>query len=606
MVNRFLSLFFCFSVGFLAGGERSGTTLFSPPDDPPEIHGYWKDRLFHRRQFHDPIKIIPLEVRYGVGFYGGGGKTGLDMKSNWLHYAQPVPAYKGGSINGRIFHAMDIDLFKTNLSYFLFKTSWADLTTGLNVYFASVLVPNTLPTSDWGAVQSSWTVSNTQFAPRILALGMGHSLQLQWYESWFIQAGYTFDIVSARFYRKAKTLQPNPSGWGTRVAYSLGWRYILDPGLDNRFSVGLEFQGGYTRIDRIRDPGDQTPITSIMLPDFGLRLSISAFYGGRRTKGDLAKSYFYREDYVTARDHFVDFVKTYPNHANRYRAEEFIEICNVRIPEQLFTEGLQFEQKEAWDKAVDRFQQAILLTRNADLKTSAELHLDRIARVQLNRAEEMLARDAPRKAFSLVKNTSAYSERAQASLDRFRAEVLLSDAEKALDNGLVFSALAALAEAVKRYPPAQAKSSALRYRAAGILISEANNITSAEELVFVVESLESAREITGNLGEKNEAILQELKQRLANLEAYETRLIIKDKVARERQRLQAKARRNIAEGMTIPQIQDRLGPPHKKLHTTSFNGKDLQLWQYRLENGNTLFLSFEEFILFKIDEKPSQ
>ncbi|MFQ6605944.1 MAG: tol-pal system YbgF family protein [Fidelibacterota bacterium] len=606
MVKRFLILFCCVWSGLLAGTGGLAHLKISPPNSTPDIPGYWKDRLLHRRQFHDPVKIIPLEVRYGVGIYGGGGKTGLDMKSNWLHYAQPVPAFKGGNLNGRVFHAMDIDLFKTNLSYVLLNTSWADIMSGLNVHYSKILVPNSLPVGDWGAVQSGWNVGGTQFTPRILALGMSHTLHLQWYESWFVQAGYIFDLASARFYSQAKVLQPHPSGWGTRVAYSLGWRYILDPGLDNRFSVGLEFQGGYTKINRIKDPDDVTPITRIMLPDFGLRLSLSAFYGGQRTKGDVAKSYFYRSDYVTARDYFVEFVKTYPEHANRYRAEEFIAICNARIPEQLFSEAVQFEEKGDWAKAVDRFRQAIRLTQNQELKKAADLHLDRIALIQLNRAEELLADKAPRQAYQLVKQTSFYSDLAAKSLNRFRAEVLLQDAERALDNGLVFTALAALEEAVKQYPPANAKSSALRYRAAGMLITDANQVTSQDELVFVVESLESAREITGSLGEKNETVLQALKDRLARLEDRETNRIIQDKVAQERARLTQKARRNISEGMTIPQIQDRLGSPHQLLHTTSWNGKDLQLWQYRLENGNTLFLSFEEFILFKIAEKPSQ
>ncbi len=33
--------------------------------------GHWRDRLFYRREFHEPVHFIPLELRYGVGFYGG-------------------------------------------------------------------------------------------------------------------------------------------------------------------------------------------------------------------------------------------------------------------------------------------------------------------------------------------------------------------------------------------------------------------------------------------------------------------------------------------------------------------------------------------------------
>ncbi len=580
----------------------SMVSTIHPQGNSSKISSYWKDRIFYRREFHEPLKLIPLEMRYGAGYYGGAGYWWVDTKSNWIRFDQPVQGFDGGSLNGRIFHAIDLDIFKTNLSHFILKTSWADLLTGLNIRYVNLLYSNTLPITEWGQTQASWNVGSKQFAPRILSLGLAHSLNLQWYESWFIQASYTFGLATSKFYKTSTGLEDNPSGWGTSVTYSVGIRYILDPGLDNRFSVGLEFQNGYTKINRITDNGDVTPIKGFTLQDFGIRLSLSAFYGGQRTSGDLAKSYFYRGDYITARENFATFIKEYPNHANRYRAERFLNACNAKIPEQLFAEGLQFEERKKWINAVERFKRAKLLTKDQQLKESVDHHLQRIARLQLNDAELLLDKGSAKNAYQIVVETSSYSTDAKKELNRFHAEALLADAQKAMDHDLIYDALDFINNALELYPDFAAKSSALRYRAASYLISDANAVNSSEDIIYAIYSLENAKKITGDLGEKNEKLLAELRDRLALVEENETRSNIARKTNEERQKLAAKLRGKIEIGMTIPEIQDRLGEPHQ-IKRETLRGENVQLWTYTLTNGNQLFLTFREFVLFKIEEK---
>ena len=567
------------------------------------IFGYWKDRLFHRREFHEPVKLVPLEMRYGIGLYGGGGQWLLNPKTNWIQYDESVTKFDGGDISGRIFHAIDLDFLKTNLSHYILKTSWADIVSGLNFRYAGLIYSNSLPISDWGQTNSSWGVGDKQFSPRILSLGLSHSLHLQWFEAWFIQSNYTFGLASSKFYRtQDSVLDADPSGWGTAVSYSIGIRYILDPGLENRFSIGLDFHGGTTKINRISDKNDITPIKGFTLQDFGIRLSLSAFYGGKRTSGDLAKSYFYRGDYISSREKFAAFIKEYPHHANRYKAEEFLEVCNVKIPEQLFIEGKQFEERKLWNKAVQRFERAKLLTNDINLKKTADHHLNRIARIQLNKAEKLLEEELTQEAYKIVLETSRFSAEAKDEVNRFHAEALLFKAQKALENGLIYKSLDFINQALEIYPDFAAKSSALRYRAAGLLIADANTVTSAEDITFAIYSLENAKKITGNLGEKNEELLKELHERLALIDEGEIRKLILKKTNIERGKLDAKIKGRIDIGMTIPQIQDRLGEPHQIKHETP-QGEDIQLWLYHLENGNDLYLSFRDFILFKIDEK---
>lgn len=565
--------------------------------------GYWRDRLFHRREFHEPVTIVPLEINYGAGYFGGGGKSGDKMKSGWMKYSTSVPSFDGGSLNGRVFHALDLNMAKTNLSQYLLHASWLDLNTGLNFRYADMLYTSPLPIDEWGQITSTWNVGDKRFRPRQVGFGILNSLHLQWFESWFMTASYTYRLVSSKFYyTDGQPLDKKPSGWGTGISYSLGAYFILDPGLDNRFSIGIDLLHDYTKINRINDPGNLTPITRFDLRGFGIQLSLSAYYGGKRTIGDVAKSFYYRGDYIQARDRFAEFIKLYPEHSNRYRAKVFLDICNEKIPEQLFNEGKQFSAQGDWEKAVGRFTEAQSLTKNPELLKSIELHLNRIARLQMSEAETLLRGDRASEAYRVVLKTSNYSKEAERQINCYQAESLLQDATKALDYGLVYKALIQLKNAEGIYPPIKAKTSALKYRAATILIADANQVRSSEDMIFAVESLEKAREVAGSLGEKNEKVLAELKQRLAASNEQESILRIQKKMQVEREKIREILETRVEIGMTIPQVQDRLGEPARLFHEKSRKGEDIQLWQYYLENGKELYLTFREFILIKIEE----
>ena len=53
-------------------------------------------------------------------------------------------------------------------------------------------------------------------------------------------------------------------------------------------------------------------------------------------------------------------------------------------------------------------------------------------------------------------------------------------------------------------------------------------------------------------------------------------------------------------GMTLPLIEELLGPPHERV-TSNKTMEKQQLWIYNLKDKQ-LHLSFKDFILFKIEE----
>ena len=185
--------------------------------------GYIFDRIFRRREFHHPINFIPIELQYGFS---------TNISKNYLFsYESDVKGYEGTLLG----HQLDVDIMKTNLAYYLFRNSWLDMHSGLNLRYASLLLPSKIP-EEWNASQNSWLL-DAKFKGSVMELAWSQSLILQWFESWYTTYRYTYGIASSKFYKN----QNNLSGYGPSQSFSFGARYIFDPGMENRFSVGLDF-----------------------------------------------------------------------------------------------------------------------------------------------------------------------------------------------------------------------------------------------------------------------------------------------------------------------------------------------------------------------------
>ena len=246
--------------------------------------GYIFDRIFRRREFHNPINFIPLEMRYGFSYNAGTNFLGLGgLKSNWMSYESEVKEFDGGKFSSRLGHQLDLDILKTNLAYYLFGNSWLDMHTGLNFRYSSLLFPSAIP-EEWNVSQESWKLGE-KFNGSMIELSWSQSLILQWFESWYSTYRYTYGVAFSQFYKK----QNNLSGYGPSQSLTLGARYILDTGVTNRFAVGVDFKYSHTAIKQIKDPEDITPINAFTIQTAGIYATASVFFGGRRTMGDTVK-----------------------------------------------------------------------------------------------------------------------------------------------------------------------------------------------------------------------------------------------------------------------------------------------------------------------------
>ena len=317
--------------------------------------------------------------------------------------------------------------------------------------------------------------------------------------------------------------------------------------------------------------------------------------------GDEAKRLYFSRDYIGARNEFRRFLKEYPTHSNRRSAQEYIEICEYKIPYVIMEQGVVLDSKGKTEKALEKYLYAKSLVKNDTVIMGAlDGRIDQIALIWMNEAEMLLTEEKYDIAFSLVKQVAKFSNHGENSLRRFKSYTILGAGKDYQSAGFIGRAMGKYAEALQMNPELIYMVKALQYNAGIQMVNLAGKADEFDEINLAIESLEYAKELSGGIGEKNETLLEELKKKLDNYDEYQIRKNIDKKmnIARN-QRLISKSE-SISVGMKLPKVQELLGDPHEKVEKNFKNVND-QLWIYYV-NNKSLHLSFQNYILYKIEK----
>ena len=567
--------------------------------------GYWFDKWFRSREFSAPVTYMPVEIRYGLGLNGKiSGSTSspsVDDMDNWIWYDSEVSPLSQEAKN-IVGTSIDIDFGMVNIPNIIMNTSWMNFLTGINYRSSSILVPKNIP-DDWKE-GTSISENKIQFKPELREYLITNTIQWQPFNPWYINFRYGYGLAFSKFYfdKDIETINSVPSGSGTSMALGLGLRYIIDPGKSNRFSIGIDIRHSYTKINNITDPDNITPVKRFDLANYGIYFTLSTFYGGKKTVGDDAKKIYYKKDYLTSKNKFIEFLKHYPNHSNRYRAMKYISECNKKIPYQIMEEGLLFDDMGESEKALDKYIKARsrVVIDDTLIVEALNFRIDEIARKWMNSAELLLDNALYKEALSLVKKVAKFSDLGIKELNKFRSFVILGEGKKLQSILILGKAMEKYSKALELNIDLKPQIIALQYLAGIQLIEIADQVDEFDEIILAIQSLEQAKGISSGIGTNNEKLLKDLKNKLKKLDNYKTGMIIDHKMSEARY-LQAIARSpRLTIGMTLPLIEDLLGAPHEKIISEK-NPKEEQLWIYYL-NEKQLQLSFKDFILFKIEE----
>ncbi len=570
--------------------------------------GAWLDKWLHGREFAAPVNLIPIEIHYGIGFNGktSGSAANLDKDSaaddpDKIKYDEDVDPISQ-KFNNLWGSSMEVDVGLINIPYYLLGTSWMNVMTGLTYRTSKTFYGAEVPYEEWAKTKINWG-DTVYFSPKMEEYMLTTHFQYQPFNNWFMNFRYSYGLASAVFYTPDhEEWDETLTGSGTSAAMGAGIRFILDPGKENRFTVGLDFRYSYTKIHTILDPADITPINRFDLSNYGLYVTLSAFYGGKKTIGDKAKKLYYRKDYIHARDKFKQFLSDYPAHANRHRAEKYIADCDYKIPYTIMDEGVVLDKKSKTQKALDRYIYAKSLVKNDTLiLETLNRRIDQIALLWMFEAEKMLNESRYDEAYSLVKHVAEFSIHGKKELRRFKSWVVLGEGKKYQTAGFIGKAMEKYANALEMNPDLIYEVKSLQYRAGIQMARLAKEADEFEEIQLAIHSLEFARELSGGIGKRNEQLLMDLNNKLKSLSDYKTRVLIDHKMNLARGK-QARARtEKLKVGQTIPQVQELLGEPHEKIIGSHGTNPEEQLWIYFVDQ-KSLHLSFHHFQLFKIEE----
>jgi len=572
--------------------------------------GAWSDKWIHAREFAEPVKIIPIELRYGIGF---SGKTqGSPTAFNQGSVADDSGLIKYDDVDETVKQefknlwgsSLEIDIGLVNIPHYLMKTSWLNVMTGFTYRTNKRFIGVEVPYEDWSNSNESWSEIK-YFSPSTKEYLLTNHFQYQPFNNWYLNFRYSYGLATAQFYQTDKDERlwdDSPNGRGTSMATGLGIRFILDPGKTNQFSLGVDFRYSYTKLKTIIDPDNITPINRIDLSDYGLYFTLSAFYGGRLSIGDEAKKLYYRKDYIGAKKGFKKFLSKFPAHANRYKAEEYLNKCDYKIPYQIMDEGLVLDDQKKVRKALSKYLKALSLVKNDTLlKKSLDDRIDIIARLWMYEADMLIKDYKYDDALDLVKRVAKFSPRGKKEIRRFKSYTILGDGKELQSGGFIGKAMGKYAEALEMNEDLIYQVKALQYQAGMQMANLAAEADEFEEIQLAIYSLEYARSLVGGIGAKNEQLLIDMRKKIQEFDDYKTRAIIDYKM--ENARLdQAKARtKKLKIGQTLPEVEELLGEPHEKVLGDSGINYQQQLWIYFIKGG-TLQLSFLDYKLFKIEE----
>ena len=580
-----------------------GLIKIDKEDNSEDIH--WFDKWFRTREFAAPITYMPIEIRYGLGFNGkfsgsSSSPSAGDM-DNWIWYDQDVSPLNQGPEN-IVGGALDIDFGLINIPNKIMNTSWMNILTGFNYRSSSIFLPKDIP-YDWKE-GTSINENNIQFKPELTEYLITNNIQWQPFNPWYINFRYGYGLAYSKFYfdKDIETINASPSGSGTSMSIGLGFRYIIDSGKANRFSIGIDLRHSYTKINKITDPDNVTQINRFDLSNYGIYLTLSTFYGGKKTIGDEAKKIYYEKDYLSAKSKFIEFINKYPNHSNRYRAMKYISECNRKIPYQIMEEGLLFDDIGESERALQKYIKAKsrVVTDDTLIVESLNFRIDEIAKKWMNSAELLLDRGLYKQAFGLVKKVAKFSKIGEKHINRYESFVILEEGKKLQSILILGKAMEKYSKAFNMNNKLESQIMALQYQAGIQLVELADKVDEFDEIILAIKSLEQAKELSSGIGPRNEKLLDDLNNKLKSYENYKANLLIDHEMSRARY-LQAVARSpRLTIGMSLPLIEELLGAPHDKIISDQ-NTMNEQLWIYFL-NDRQLQLSFNDFILFKIEE----
>jgi tetratricopeptide (TPR) repeat protein len=382
----------------------------------------------------------------------------------------------------------------------------------------------------------------------------------------------------------------------------VGIKFIRESDTAARYAWGFELRHYFAKVDNISDPQEVTPITGMQLPQVGIYFSFGAFYGGGKTIGDEAKKYYLDSDYVTAKRKFNQFIDQHPQHARIRRAEKLIEICNLRIPEQLYSEGKRLEARDMLVEALDKYIEAER-TAVEPFKKKLQMKIETIAGFYIEIADSLFSLGRDDDALSYARRAAVISLKGEEFLRKLEAQITIQHGKDLASRGVYSLALEKYSKALTMAPELRDEIRGLELRSAVGMLEDVNLVQDEAGLRLAVLSLNRAQEILGKKDEEFENIRSQLEAQLLSLDKLRVDQLKESYANEARVNLAWRRMPKVEIGMLVSEVSEILGEPAEIIEKVDEKDLNYQLWIYRFPERGEAYFSFEDYMLFKIEEK---
>jgi tetratricopeptide (TPR) repeat protein len=434
-----------------------------------------------------------------------------------------------------------------------------------------------------------------------MEVNLSTTMIMQWRPKWFVQLRYGYGVGKVQFYR-GDSLEDEPSGTGATSMYGVGIKFIRESDTAARYAWGFELRHYFAKVDNISDPQEVTPITGMQLPQVGIYFSFGAFYGGGKTIGDEAKKYYLDSDYVTAKRKFNQFIDQHPRHARVRRAEKLIEICNLRIPEQLYSEGKRLEARDMLVEALDKYIEAER-TAVEPFKKKLQMKIETIAGFYIEIADSLFSLGRDDDALSYARRAAVISLKGKEFLRKLEARITIQHGKDLASRGVYSLALEKYSKALTMAPELRDEIRGLELRSAVGMLEDVNQAQDEAGLRLAILSFYKAQEILGKKDEEFENVREQLEAQLFSLDRLRIDQLKESYANEARVDLAWRRMPKVEIGMLVSEVSKILGEPAEIIEKVDEKGLNYQLWIYRFPERGEAYFSFEDYLLFKIEEK---
>ncbi|GEM_PF-512960 len=540
-------------------------------------------------EYRSPILVIPFEIKVGTQVLGFGSQPLLfdSTESQFVRYNQ---------LFSRFAFNFEIEVAKSNFWVYLIPQNFIDMQTGVGIRYTNALMQIGVP--------GNWTNSHPitheslYLAPQIREYNLNQSLIFQWAPQWYgyFTFSYGWTHASAYVTRTHERYLPQD---GNTYSFVLGIRRLGSTGFRVKEGYGLELKYTLARMHDLKDKLNITPITQLNLNSFGIQLTFNANLGGSRTQGDDAKELYRTGDYLAAKANFEEFLRRYPRHPRRFKAEWMMQECIKRIPYQEIVLADDLINARDYGRAAEHLAVANNTT-NMALRMRVENNYQKITNWFQTSMDSLIVAGQVEPATKLLTDFEKYQiPNSQSIIDRYWSEIFFHRGAVLTEYGMWEKAIDAFDKAIGKYPPIRERVQPWLLKIAYGYINDANKSVDKASIALALESLRKATATRPEIADLTKPYIRSLEEGLNYLKQEAGRQQLRQTINRIFNPPKNKPEPTI--GMTTDSVRSLLGEPSYRNRIQDATKQEYELWLYVYANDYQKYYYFLNDKLYKIE-----